>query len=266
MGTQGIVGAGDPPPSPKAPPPTAAADPPAGGHTDPEGAGPGAGAGNDVHHPRATTAGFVEPALEAPEGPIEAAGTMCLRWALSAVAHLADRTERHSRSDDRAATRLRRRQRWAEDGSDDGGEDDGESATSSMSAVSFLGNDLRQMRLLDDDEILEMFYEAFEGECDWLFVGGVPESAADRPLHRMYQRMMPVFTEALLLSNPERDIQMRAGTAHGWRLIQLYAELFAIAAYPLGRRLWGPPGMRLRFVSGTPPGTPEVRADRWGAV
>ena len=74
---------------------------------------------------------------------------------------------------------------------------------------------------------------------------------------------MPVFTEAEL-SNPERDIQMRAGTSHGWRLIQLYAERFAIAAYPLGRRPSRPPGVRLQFEICTPPGVPEVRVDRWG--
>ena len=76
--------------------------------------------------------------------------------------------------------------------------------------------------------------------------------------------MAPVFTEALLLSNPERDIQMRAGTAHGWRSIKLYAELFTIAAFPLGRRPAGPTCVRAEFEICTPPGIPKTRANRWG--
>ena len=209
---------------------------------------PGA-AGGGVALPRApdsrrrkewSTKNWMEPAVPAPYGRA-ASGTMSAFQALSIIAFAAGRVQRRALAEADLSRRL------AEPG---GVEDEHGNVNESFlgsETPSDLATDFLTRSWVTGADIREAFSESFEGSCEWLFASPARHNAVNRVQHRIYQRMAPVLAELLLETNADADIVMRAGSAFGRGTIDLRAEIFILAAEPLGLVPVPATGSRRRF-------------------
>ena len=187
-----------------------------------------------------STKHWMEPAVPAPHGRA-ASGMMSAFQALSIISFAAERVQRRALADADLSRRL---------AEPSGVEDEHGNVNESFlgsETPSDLATDFSTRSWATGNDIREAFSESFEGPCDWLFGRPTRHNALNRAQHRIYQRMAPVLAELLLDTNVDADIVMRAGSAFGRGTIDLRAEIFILAAEPLGLFPVTATGSRCRF-------------------